>query len=103
PAAAPTKSAVVAKVDGTPIYQSEIDAFVNDLGEQAKAQMSPADLQSRVVDRLIDVKLADEKAMAAKFDQDPAISQRIRTGQMTMIADAYLEKQARARINDDVL
>jgi peptidyl-prolyl cis-trans isomerase C len=103
PTAAPTKSAVVAKVDGTPIYQSEVDAFVNDLGDQAKAQMSPADLQSRVVDRLIDIKLADEKAAAAKFDQDPAISQRIRTGQMTMIADAYLEKQARARINDDVL
>jgi peptidyl-prolyl cis-trans isomerase C len=103
PSAAPSKSPVVAKVDGTPIYQSEVDAFVNDLGEQAKAQMSPADLQSRVVDRLIDVKLADEKATAANFEQDPAISQRIRTGQMTMIADAFLEKQARARVNDDVL
>jgi peptidyl-prolyl cis-trans isomerase C len=103
PAAAPTKSPVVAKVDGTPIYQSEVDAFVNDLGEQAKSQMSPADLQARVVDRLIDIKLADEKAMAAKFDQDPAIAQRIRMGQMTMVADAYLEKNARALINDDVL
>jgi len=103
PTATPTKSPVVAKVDGTPIYQSEVDAFVNDLGEQAKAQMSPADLQARVVDRLIDIKLADEKATAANFQEDPVIAQRLRTGQMTMVADAFLEKQARARINDDVL
>ncbi len=102
-AMAPTKSPVVAKVDGTPIYQSEVDAFVNDLGDQAKQQMSPADLQARVVDRLIDIKLADEKATAASFQQDPVIAQRLRTGQATMVADAYLEKQARARINDEVL
>ena len=101
--AAQTKSPVVAKVDGQPIYQSEVDAFVNDLGDQAKQQMSPADLQARVVDRLIDVKLADEKASAAGFQQDPVIAQRLRTGEATMVADAYLEKQARARINDDVL
>jgi peptidyl-prolyl cis-trans isomerase C len=101
--AAQTKSPVVAKVDGTPIYQSEVDAFVNDLGEQAKQQMSPADLQSRVVDRLIDIKLAGEKATAAGFQQDPVIAQRLRTGEATMVADAYLEKQARARINDQVL
>jgi peptidyl-prolyl cis-trans isomerase C len=98
-----TKSPVVAKVDGQPIYQSEVDAFVNDLGEQAKQQMSPADLQSRVVDRLIDIKLAGEKATAAGFQQDPVIAQRLRTGEATMVADAYLEKQARARINDQVL
>jgi peptidyl-prolyl cis-trans isomerase C len=101
--AAQTKSPVVAKVDGQPIYQSEVDAFVNDLGDQAKQQMSPADLQARVVDRLIDVKLADEKAAASGFQEDPLIAQRLRTGQATMIADSYLEKQARARINDEVL
>ena len=100
PAAA--KSAVVAKVDGAPIYQSEVDAFIGDLGEQAK-QMSPADLQSRVVDRLIDIKLADEKATALKFEQDPLVAQRLHMGQITTIADAYLERNARARITDDVL
>jgi len=101
--AAQAKSPVVAKVDGQPIYQSEVDAFVNDLGDQAKQQMSPADLQARVVDRLIDIKLAGEKAAAAGFQQDPVIAQRLRTGEATMIADAYLEKQARAQINDAVL
>jgi peptidyl-prolyl cis-trans isomerase C len=97
------KSPVVAKVDGMPIYQSEVDAFVNDLGDQAKQQMSPADLQARVVDRLIDVKLAGEKATAANFQQDPVIAQRLRTGEATMVADAYLDKLARAQINDTVL
>ena len=100
---APTKSAVVAKVNGAPIYQSEVDAFITDIGDQAKQQMSPADLQTRVVDRLIDIKLSDEKALAAKFDQDPAIAQRIATGQNNIIAEAYLEKNARAAITDAVL
>ncbi|MDB5397107.1 MAG: peptidylprolyl isomerase [Rhodospirillales bacterium] len=100
--AAIAKSPVVAKVNGEPIYQSEVDAFIADLGDQAK-QMSPADLQTRVIDRMIDIKLADEKATAEKFDQDPLVAQRLRNSQMTTIAEAYLERNAKARITDDVL
>jgi peptidyl-prolyl cis-trans isomerase C len=103
-AAAPaTKSAVVAKVDGIPVYQSEVDAIVADVGDQAKAQMSPADLQSRVVDRLIDVKLAGEKAAAQKMDQDPLVSQRLHMVQITTVADTYMDRTARAAITDAVL
>jgi peptidyl-prolyl cis-trans isomerase C len=102
-AAAPTKSPVVAKVDGQPIYQSEVDAFIGDIPDQTKQQMSPTDLQTRVVDRLIDVKLGNEKASAANFASDPAFAQRMRTAQEAMIADAFVEKQARAKINDTVL
>jgi peptidyl-prolyl cis-trans isomerase C len=101
--AAPSKSPVVAKVDGQPIYQAEVDAFIADIPDQTKQQMSPTDLQARVVDRLIDVKLGNEKAASANFASDPVFSQRMRTAQDAMIADAYIEKQARARINDDVL
>jgi peptidyl-prolyl cis-trans isomerase C len=99
----PTKSAVVAKVDGIPIYQSEVDAIVSDVGDQAKAQMSPADLQARVVDRLIDVKLAGEKASAEKLDQDPLVAQRLHMVQITTVADTYMDRTARALITDDVL
>jgi peptidyl-prolyl cis-trans isomerase C len=102
PGSAVGKGAVVAKVDGSPIYQSEVDAFISDLGDQAK-QMSPADLQSRVVDRLIDIKLADNKAAAQKLSQDPVVAQRLHIGQETTLAQMYLERDARARITDDVL
>jgi peptidyl-prolyl cis-trans isomerase C len=103
-AAAPaTKSAIVAKVDGIPVYQSEVDAIVADVGDQAKAQMSPADLQARVVDRLIDVKLADEKASAQKLEQDPLIAQRLHMVQITTLADTYMDRTARALISDAVL
>ncbi len=101
-ASAVGKGAVVAKVDGMPIYQSEVDAFISDLGDQAK-QMSPADLQSRVIDRLIDIKLANAKAAAEKLTQDPAVAQRLRIGQETTIAEMYLERTAKAHITDDVL
>jgi peptidyl-prolyl cis-trans isomerase C len=100
--AAATKSPIVAKVNGAPIYQSEVDAFIADMGDQAK-QMAPADLQAKVIDRLVDIKLADEKAMAEKFDQDPLVAQRLRNGQVITLAEAYLEHEAKARITDDVL
>jgi peptidyl-prolyl cis-trans isomerase C len=100
--AAASKSPVVAKVNGEPIYQSEIDAFIADLGDQAK-QMSPADLQTRVIDRMVDIKLANQKAVAEKFDQDPLVAQRLRNGHVTTMAEAYLERNAKARITDDVL
>ncbi len=96
------KGAVVAKVDGSPIYQSEVDAFIADLGDQAK-QMSPADLQSRVVDRLIDMKLADNKAVQDKLSQDPVVAQRLYIGQQSTIAELYLDRAARALITDPVL
>jgi peptidyl-prolyl cis-trans isomerase C len=102
PGSAVGKGAVVAKVDGSPIYQSEVDAFISDLGDQAK-QMSPADLESRVVDRLIDIKLADNKAAADKLALDPVVAQRLHIGQETTLAEMYLERNARARITDDVL
>jgi peptidyl-prolyl cis-trans isomerase C len=101
--AAANKSPVVAKVDGQPIYQSEVDAFITDIPDQTKQQMSPTDLQSRVVDRLIDVKLGDEKATAANFATDPVFAQRMQAAQMAMLSEAYIEKQARAQINDAVL
>jgi len=93
---------VVAKVDGTPIYQSEVDALIGELGEQAQ-QVAPAELQSRVVDRLIDIKLAANKAADQNLQQDSVVAQRLHMGQMSTLADAFLEKSARALINDTVL
>ena len=93
---------VQAKVNGEPIYKSEVEAFIADLGDQAK-QMPEGELRSRVLDRLIDLKLASEKAQAQKLDTDPAVRQRIANGQMATLADVYLERTAKAKINDDVL
>jgi peptidyl-prolyl cis-trans isomerase C len=102
PSGAADTSAVVAKVDGVAIRQSEVDSFVRDIGDRA-GQIPPAELQGRVVDRLIDVKLANAKAAAEKLTEDPAVTQRLRLGEMTTIADSYLERAAKARINDTVL
>jgi len=93
---------VQAKVNGQPIYKSEVDAFIADLGDQAK-QMPEGELRSRVLDRLIDLKLASEKAEAQKLDEDPAVRQRIANGEMATLADVYLERTAKAKINDSVL
>jgi peptidyl-prolyl cis-trans isomerase C len=102
PSPAADKSVIVAKVNGAPIYQSEVDSFIRDIGDRA-GQIPPAELQSRVVDRMIDTKLADAKAAADKFSEDPAVTERMRIGEMNMLADAYLEHVAKARITDDVL
>lgn len=93
---------IQAKVNGAPIYKSEVDAFIADLGDQVK-QMPEPELRSRVLDRLIDLKLANVKAIAQKLQDDPAVHQRIANGQMATLADVYLERTAKAKINDDVL
>jgi peptidyl-prolyl cis-trans isomerase C len=94
--------AIVAKANGAPIYQSEVDILTTEVGEQAR-QIPPADLQARIVDRLIDLKLALAKAESEKIPQEPAIAQKLQLGQTSTIADAYLERTARARINDAIL
>jgi peptidyl-prolyl cis-trans isomerase C len=96
------KGAVVAKVNGEPIYQSEVDSFIADIGDRA-GQIPPAELQSRVVDRLIDARLADQKAAAEKYADDPAVKLKLQLGQVNMLADAYVEHLARAQITDAVL
>jgi peptidyl-prolyl cis-trans isomerase C len=104
-AAAPSKGgagAIVAKVNGTPIYQSEVDAFVRDLGDQAQ-QMAPAELQARVIDHLIDVRLGEAKAKEMKIDRDPDVAMRINAGMTAALAEAYMQQAAKAQINDTVL
>lgn len=96
------KGVVVAKVDGSPIYQSQVDALIRDLGDRAN-QMPPAELQTRVLDHLIDNKLAVLKAQGDKYNQDPAVLDRLREAQANTLAESYIEHVARGRINDNVL
>ena len=93
---------VVARVNTAPIYKSEVDALIAELGDQAQ-QMPADELRSRVLDRLIDLKIATQKAIAEKADEDPGIKKRVQTEQMSSLATAYVEKLAKAKINDNVL
>ena len=94
---------VQAKVNGQPIYKSEVDAFIADLSDQVKQQMSEEDLRNRVLDRLIDLKLASDKAEAEKLNADPAVRQQIANQESGTLAEAYLSRAAKAKINDALL
>ena len=97
-----SKDLIVAKVDGAPIYRSAVDDLIAQLPDQVR-QMPEPELRQRVTSRLIDVKLAADKATAERVDQDPKIKERLASNDQQLLADAYLDRTARGKINDTVL
>ena len=97
-----SKDPIVAKVDGAPIYRSAVDDLIAQLPDQVR-QMPEPELRQRVTSRLIDVKLAADKATAERVDQDPKIKERLASNDQQLLADAYLDRTARGKINDTVL
>jgi peptidyl-prolyl cis-trans isomerase C len=56
-----------------------------------------------VLDRLVDMRLAGQKAAADRLGADPTVAEKLRIGQENMMADYYLEHEAKTHINDTVL
>jgi peptidyl-prolyl cis-trans isomerase C len=97
-----SKDPIVAKVDGTPIYKSDVDDLIAQLPDQVR-QMPEPELRQRVTGRLIDVKLAADRAVAERIDQDPKTKERLHSNDQQLLADVYLDRTARSKINDTVL
>lgn len=98
PAAAPADP-IVAKVNGTPIYLSEVKAALQDLPAGAHA-MPPEALYPAVLDQLIDGQALVVEARKMGLDKDPAVRLQMQEAADRALETALLHKEILPKISD---
>lgn len=82
---------VVAKVDGKPIYRTDVLDFIKSLPEQMR-QADPKAIFPMAVEQVINAKIVDEKAMAQNIESDPEVVKRLADAKTQIIRSVYAEK-----------
>jgi peptidyl-prolyl cis-trans isomerase C len=93
-----TENAVVARVDGEEIRQSDVMAMARSLPPQYQSQLKQ--LYPLLVQRLVDYKLAGKAGRAAGLAGDDKVKAFVARAEEQAIREVYLERQIEARITD---
>ncbi|MBU3655716.1 MAG: peptidylprolyl isomerase [Alphaproteobacteria bacterium] len=93
---------LVAKVDGMAITRADLEAFKEQLPPFVRQQPTEA-LYPKLVNRLIDNKLALSKAKAAGIDKDEEVRRQITEAQESIMVQAWIRREVDKKLTDDLL
>jgi peptidyl-prolyl cis-trans isomerase C len=102
PAPMPPGTMVVARVDGTELHLSDLEAAQQSLPPQAQ-KMPLAQIYPMLLDRMVDGMLITEAGRKAHLDQDPEVQLRLRRYEDRLIQEAYLNKAIKDAATEDQL
>ncbi len=92
---------VLAKIDGTPITQQDVDDALADIGPGLPEKIEGAERQKYVLDYLIDLKLVAKKADAEKLDASPEFARRLAYYHDKLSMESLLGSVAKASATDE--
>jgi peptidyl-prolyl cis-trans isomerase C len=100
--ALPPGNTIVARVDGTELHLSDVEAAQQNLPPQA--QKLPLDqIYPILLDRLVDGALITEAGRKEHLDQDPDLQHRLRRYEDRLIQEAYLNRAIKNAETEDRL
>jgi peptidyl-prolyl cis-trans isomerase C len=102
PAPMPPGTMVVARVDGTELHLSDLEAAQQSLPPQAQ-KMPLAQIYPMLLDRLVDGMLITEAGRKAHLDQDPEVQLRLKRYEDRLIQEAYLNEAIKNAETEDQL
>lgn len=91
---------VVAKVDGIPITQQEVELATEDLGERL-AQLPEDRKRDEVINYLVDLKLGAKAAAEAKVADTPDFAARLAYYREKVLLDQYLTGLGKKAVTDE--
>ncbi len=97
--AEPAGDPVVARVNGTVIHRSDLDALRANLPPQV-AQQPPDQLYPKLLDQLVALDLAAEAARKAKVNEQPRVKQMLALSENELLANAYFADLARKDVTE---
>jgi peptidyl-prolyl cis-trans isomerase C len=98
----PPDNTVVARVDGTELHLSDVEAAQQSLPPQA--QKLPLDqIYPILLDRMVDGMLVIEAGRKDHLDQDPDVQRRLKRLEDRLIQEAYLSRVVKNAENEDRL
>jgi peptidyl-prolyl cis-trans isomerase C len=98
----PPGRTVVARVDGTELRLSDVEAAQQSLPAQVQ-KMPLAQIYPMLLDRLVDGMLITEAGRKEHLDQDPELQQRLKRYEDRLIQEAYLNRAIKAAETEDQL
>src|SRR5215831_2538103 len=102
PAPMPPGTTVVARVDGTELHLSDVEAAQQSLPPQAQ-KMPLAQIYPMLLDRLVDGMLITEAGRKEHLDQDPGVQHRLKLYEDRLIQEAYLNRAIKSAETEDQL
>lgn len=82
---------VVAKVNGAPVYKSEVMDFIKTLPPQM-SQADPKTIFPMALDQVVSGKIVDAKAVAEKTENDPMVVKRLAEAKVQIVRGVYAER-----------
>jgi peptidyl-prolyl cis-trans isomerase C len=102
PTPMPPGTMVVARVDGTELHLSDLEAAQQSLPPQVQ-KMPLAQIYPMLLDRLVDGMLITEAGRKDHLEQDPEVQLRLKRYEDRLIQEAYLNKAIKAAETEDQL
>ncbi len=101
PAAVPADP-VVAKVNGDPIYLSDVRASAQSLPQNLRA-LPPETVYPRLIDSMISERVLADAARKAGIDKDPAVQRQVAAATDQVLDNALLTKVVMPTVTDQAL
>jgi peptidyl-prolyl cis-trans isomerase C len=102
PGGPPAGNPVVARVDGTELRLSDVEAMQQSLPQQAQ-KLPLKQIYPILLDRLVDGALVAQAGRKEHLDQDPAVERRLRLYEDRLIQQAYVEQLIKGAESEDQL
>lgn len=93
---------VVAKINGKPVYRTDVMDFIKTLPPQMQ-QADPKAIFPMALEQVISGKIVDEKAAAANLDNDPAVLKRMAMAKTQIIRAVYAENAIDKGFSQDLV
>jgi len=100
PLAAVADDAVVAKINGVDIKQSDLDFAASEVGAQL-ANFPPADRRRMLLQFVIENELMAEAATQAALESGPSFDDRLKYHRRRALRDAYYDKSVRNAVTEE--
>ena len=102
PSPLPPPNTVVARVDGTELHLSDLEAAQQNLPPQAQ-KLPLEQIYPMLLDRLVDGALITEAGRKEHLEQDPELQVRLKRYEDRLIQEAYLNQAIKAAETEDQL
>ena len=102
PSLLPPPNTLVARVDGTELHLSDVEAAQQSLPPQVQ-KMPLAQIYPMLLERLVDGTLIAEAGRKQHLEQDPELQLRLKRYEDRLIQEAYLNQAIKAAETDDQL
>jgi peptidyl-prolyl cis-trans isomerase C len=102
PSPLPSGGTIVARVDGTELHLSDVEAAQQSLPPQAQ-KLPLAQIYPMLLERLVDGALITEAGRKEHLEQDPELQMRLKRFEDRLIQEAYLNQAIKAAETEDQL